>query len=635
MPVNVFVASRGNEFMRDIAAAFVEAASALGRAASLVTDRLPQPDGSINLVVAPHEFFVLSDASTADLQRAAAASVCICTEQPGTPWFRLSMEAARRGLLAFDINEHGTAALRSAGVNAHRLPFGAVASMSAGSWPSRDVDLLFMGSLDSRRGAALAGLAPVLWNRHSELRLFPFDKPVGPNTPGVVFGDAKHQLLRRSRLLLNVHRDRSTEMPPGAEPPAYFEWVRMVEAMANGCVVVSEPSEGHAPLEAGTHFISSPIEALADTVALLLADPQRVDRVSHAARQAVTVDLALCDALRPALALVESTVLPLVGAHVASGAYRRGSWRLQEGRAGGPRRLGVFRPYADILSRAKAIALADSDALRRLEAAQSLLHHNAPQHIERTETPAYAAQVAAGEIPEVSVLVTLYDYEHLVAETLDSIVASVGVRLEVVIVEDHATDHSRAVARGYLASHPGECMVLLAKDANEGLAAARNTGLAVCRAPMVMVMDADNLVYPTCLRRLADALQRDPGAAFAYSALEDFGAGRNVRSAFAWNPEWLCAANYIDAQAMIRRDVLHAVGGYRTGDALVFGWEDWELWLRLASSGERGVLVPEMLGRYRVQTGSMIGLTNLWIDESLAQLRALHPALPWPDQAGS
>jgi len=38
------------------------------------------------------------------------------------------------------------------------------------------------------------------------------------------------------------------------------------------------------------------------------------------------------------------------------------------------------------------------------------------------------------------------------------------------------------------------------------------------------------------------------------------------------------------------------------------------------------VLVPEMLGRYRVQAGSMIGLTNLSVDESLeprAMLRVL------------
>ena len=638
--VNVFVAAIGNEFMRDIAGNFVEAAALLGRRAMLVTDRLPVVDGSINLVIAPHEFFVLSDEPVAELKRAAASSISICTEQPNTPWFHLSLDACQRGLLTFDINEHGTAALAEFGVLARRLGFGAVPSMTNGaaagrsSSADRDIDMLFMGSLDPRRGRALAGLASSLWYRHSELRLFPFDKPVTPGTPGVVFGEAKYELLRRAKVLVNVHRDRSTHLPPGTNPPAYFEWVRMVETMANGCVVITEPSEGYAPLIAGEHFISVDRDDMAQTLRDLLDDPHRLDAMSNAARRAVTTELCLAASLGPALELIETTVLPKLAAHVATKSYLRGQWRLHEGGAEGPQRLGAFRPYADVLARAKSLALGESEALRRLEAVRAMLHHSTVQHIHRVETPAYRASLAAvnagSALPEISVLVTLYDYEDLVAETLDSILASTDVSIEVVIVEDHATDNSRQVVTEYLAAHPDVPMLLLAKDANEGLAAARNTGIDACRADFVMIMDADNLVYPTCLRRLADALHGDRHAAFAYAALEEFGGSAHVRSAFAWNPAWLCAANYIDAQTMIRRSTLQALGGYRVDDPLVFGWEDWEMWLRLASQGDHGVLVPEMLGRYRVQSGSMIGLTNLSVDESLEHLRFLHPALPWP-----
>jgi len=641
--VNVFVSATGNEFMRDIAANFVEAARLLGRESEVITDRLPDVDGSINLVVAPHEFFVLSDEPTAALKRAAAASVAICTEQPNTPWFHLSLDACQRGLLTFDINEHGTTALREFGVDARRLPFGAVPSMTAtvdesARWEDRDLDMLFMGSLDPKRGSVLAGLASSLWHRHSELRLFPFDKPVLPGTPGVVFGEEKYRLLRRAKVLVNVHRDRSTHLPPGSEPPAYFEWVRMVETMANGCVVLTEPSEGFAPLVPGEHFLSVERDDMADALVALLDDPARLEALSNAARRAVTTELSLSASLAPALELVESTVLPRLAEHVAGNAHLRGTWRLHEGGAEGPKRLGAFRPYADVLARAKNLALAESDTLRRLEAVQAMLRHSTVQHIHRTVTPAYTASLAdTATLPEISVLVTLYDYEDLVAETLDSVLASADVRVEVVIVEDHATDNSREVVIEYLSRHPDVPMVLLAKDANEGLAAARNTGIESCRADYVMIMDADNLVYPTCLRRLADALDGDPGAAFAYAALEEFGgpasdgpAHAHVRSAFAWNPVWLCAANYIDAQTMIRRSALRSLGGYRVGDPLVFGWEDWEMWLRLASRGDHGILVPEMLGRYRVQAGSMIGLTNLSVDESLDHLRQLHPTLPWP-----
>src|SRR5690606_31538210 len=103
---------------------------------------------------------------------------------------------------------------------------------------------------------------------------------------------------------------------------------------------------------------------------------------------------------------------------------------------------------------------------------------------------------------------------------------------------------------------------------NRGLPASRNLAIESARADKIMVMDADNLVYPNALRLLGDALDRDPGAAFAYSTLEEFGVAPGVRSAMAWNPEWLCEENYIDAQAMVRRSVFERHGGYRVGDDL-------------------------------------------------------------------
>ena len=98
----------------------------------------------------------------------------------------------------------------------------------------------------------------------------------------------------------------------------------------------------------------------------------------------------------------------------------------------------------------------------------------------------------------------------------------------------------------------------------------------------------------------------------------------------AWHVPWLCEANHIDAQAMLRHDAWQRHGGYRTDDQLVFGWEDWELWLRFAATGEHGVHVPQMLGRYRTQEVSMLSTTNLVADHMLLHVKELYPDLPWP-----
>ncbi len=611
--------------MRDIASWVVDATRLTGRTATLLTDRLPQPDGSLNLVVAPHEFFELYDAPAADLQRAAAASICIGTEQPGTPWFDLTADACRRGLECLDVNPHGVNALQDLGLRATHLQLGAVPAMTAANAVDRQlndrpIDVLFMGGLDDRRAAALAELAPSLYRRRSDIRLFKFDRPVDGKTPGVVFGADKYEVLASAKILVNIHRERESAA-------AYFEWARMVEAMANRCVVVTEPSDTSAPLSAGTHFVSTPLDEMGDVINDLLDDPTRRGLIADTALHAVQHEIGLSATLDTILARLEADALPRLAQHAAVTGRGSGPWRLGASKVTPPVRLGPFRPYVPLRHAAKQIALDDTDLLRRIDAATCSIRHGSDQHLVQVATPAYEQQVVA---PKVSAIVTLYNYADVVAETLTSLIASVDIDFEIIVVDDHSTDHGRTAVADVITAHPDVPMLLLGKDANEGLAAARNDAFAAARGEYVFVIDADNHVYPTCLARLASVLDADRTATAAYSILEDFGVKRNLRSALAWDPVRLCVANYIDAQAMWRRSAWDELGGYRNDDRDVYGWEDWDLWLSLAAMGGHAVLHPEILGRYRVQTSSMITLTNLATDDAVVKMRDRYPTLPWP-----
>lgn len=608
-PVHVFVARDGNAFMRDIAGWIAEAARLLGRPSALHADgTAPDDPDAINFVVAPHEFYLLSDLDDRAIERAARLSVPVCTEQPGTRWFDVGLVTTRRSPLALDINSHGAVALAAEGLDARHLRLGGVPSMAAPAG-ERDVDLVFLGGRTDRRAARLAGLAPVLWDRETDLRLFSFSRPVHDGTPGLVFGDDKYRLLARARLLLNIHRDD--------RHPGYFEWARMIEAMANACCVVTEPVDDHAPFVAGEHFVAT--DDLAGEIEALFDDPERAERIGSAARAAALDDHPLTESLGPILdELDELERAHPVGRRVPR--HRRRMIVAQQHPL-----LPAFRPNHAMRVRIYRALMAETVLQRGIGRARCLARYGVDDRVVRVESDAYADAA-----PDVSVIVTLFDYAHVVTETLSSIVASDGIDLEIVVIDDHSTDDGRAVVADFMEAHPDVPMLLLASDVNRGLPASRNLAMAAARAERVMVMDADNLVYPNALRQLADALDRDPGAAYAYATLAEFGVAPGVRSAMAWHPEWLCERNYIDAQAMVRRSVVQRHGGYRTDDELVFGWEDWELWLRLAAAGEYGVHVPRMLGRYRTQEQSMISTTNLVADQMLHHLRELHPGLPWP-----
>ena len=616
-PVNVFVARDGNAFMRDIATWIAEASCQLGRRAKVIDNRLPTADGSINLVVAPHEFYVLRADSDFAVRAASRHSVPICTEQPGTPWFNLAVDFCSESPLVVDINAAGYDEFKRRGMAAARLRLGGVPSMRWTSEPrDRDVDVLFLGGNTARRAQILASIAPLLWNRRAEIRTFTFSRPLSGEEPGVVFGAEKYELLSRSKLLVNLHRSE--------ESGGYFEWARMVETMANGCVVLTEPSVDHDPLVDGEHFVSSMSGGLGDTLIDLLQDHDRRAELASQAQHAVLDTFPLSASLGPLLDRVDAIqALPARTRHGRLSS-RRTAKPIERGHA--QPLHGEFRPHASRRKEVFDLLMAEMRLRRDIDATRCLVRHGIDGHTEVIDTPAWA-----DARPEVSVVVTLFDYADLVAECIESVIATTGTAIEIVIVDDHSTDLGRAVIQGLLESHPSVPLRLVASDVNRGLPASRNLAFAHTRADKMMVMDADNAVYPTCLRRLADALDEDQGASFAYATLETFGDEQGLASAQGWFVPWLCDANYIDAQAMIRRSAFERHDGYRVDDA-IHGWEDWALWLRFAVAGEYGVHVPQMLGRYRTQTSSMISITNLVADELRQGLVDRYPSLPWPER---
>jgi GT2 family glycosyltransferase len=92
--------------------------------------------------------------------------------------------------------------------------------------------------------------------------------------------------------------------------------------------------------------------------------------------------------------------------------------------------------------------------------------------------------------------------------------------------------------------------------------------------------------------------------------------------------ERLCKENYIDALALIRRSTFAEVGGF-DGYFCVSGWEDYELWLRLAAAGHRAEFVPGFVGWYRVHQGSRQETVNLDAARLMSELRDRYPFLPW------
>jgi len=311
----VYVSTTGNVFMTEIAEALADAVAQSGREVELLRYGLPARDsGTINLVVAPHEYFTLYEgASEAALVKAASESISVGVEQPGTYWFEYGARYASYGLLAIDINHRGVTELRRRGLETYRLHPGYYAGWDAwGGTASaeRPCDVLFLGSLTDRRARLLSAAAPVLTQWACDLRLFMGDRPVRDGRDQFVTGRSKHQMLAASRVLLNIHQGQRD----------YFEWIRVLEAVANGCLVVTERSGGYAPLVPSRHFLQGPAETLAGQVDGILRDEALRAELAHDAYEFVQKNLDFVENVDRLLALVERRWSQAVGLWDPSGA---------------------------------------------------------------------------------------------------------------------------------------------------------------------------------------------------------------------------------------------------------------------------------------------------------------------------
>ncbi len=211
--------------------------------------------------------------------------------------------------------------------------------------------------------------------------------------------------------------------------------------------------------------------------------------------------------------------------------------------------------------------------------------------------------------PSVSVVMAVYNGERWLAETLASLAGQTFGDFEIVAIDDGSTDGSTAILAEAAAR---DVRYRVITQANRGLVASLNRGLAEARAPLVARIDADDIAEPERFARQVAFLEAHPQVAVLGSAIriigEDGVFGRlqsYPRGPAAVAADMLHGCALAHPSVMMRREAVLAAGGYREAFRHA---EDYDLWLRL---GERHGLdnLPEPLLRYR-QHGTSVSFRN-------------------------
>src|SRR5690606_28921096 len=107
--------------------------------------------------------------------------------------------------------------------------------------------------------------------------------------------------------------------------------------------------------------------------------------------------------------------------------------------------------------------------------------------------------------------------------------------------------------------------------------------------PLVIALDADDLLMPGALLALRAPLDADPGLGFTYGIPRFFGDWSGEMVFPPLDAYRLLYRHIIGAVGLTRRSLWEDVGGY--DPTFRTGYEDWDFWLGAIERGWRGAKI--------------------------------------------
>ncbi len=225
-----------------------------------------------------------------------------------------------------------------------------------------------------------------------------------------------------------------------------------------------------------------------------------------------------------------------------------------------------------------------------------------------------------------SIIIPVYNKQHYLALTLQSVLAQKWPDYEVLIIDDGSTDNSVAVIEQIIANsvskvHENETdsKVKLIRQRNAGVAVARNNGIDHAIGEWVCFLDADDWYHPDYLAELAvmsDTYSKHNIIATRFVPMPDqpnwapvpwVNQQRDYEFIESLPARWLKGIPFFTGSIAIKRNILLSMQPrFPAGES---SGEDLDLWFRLAEKMPI-VLLQQPLVVYRTQVVSGLSVTS-------------------------
>ena len=220
--------------------------------------------------------------------------------------------------------------------------------------------------------------------------------------------------------------------------------------------------------------------------------------------------------------------------------------------------------------------------------------------------------------PLVSVIIPAYNAARTICTTINSVLNQTYKNLEVIVVDDGSRDRTAELVQEIVQQDE---RVVLIKQANAGVAKARNKGIEESQGEYVAPIDADDIWFPDKIELQVQCMLSSPasvGLVYTWSVCIDYQGkifGKYLADVYQKKHSLtgcilpaLAYTNFLNNASLplIRRSCFAKIGGYdpQLKQQQAQGCEDLDLYLRIAEYYEFQV-VPKFLMGYRQEINSM------------------------------
>ncbi len=198
---------------------------------------------------------------------------------------------------------------------------------------------------------------------------------------------------------------------------------------------------------------------------------------------------------------------------------------------------------------------------------------------------------------QVTIVVTTHNQsKELVEVCINSIIYQTFLNFKLIIIDDGSTNEETLKYLTDL-NNLTDSRISIIFTQNNGVVKARNLGIKLSRTKYITFVDPDDSLENTFLEKcFLLASTYDKNLALIHPDVAISNHENKIWETEEMSYEKLLLRNSIPISCLINLKILKKVGGFSTEQEL--GYEDWELWVRIAGRGYHSKRIPEPLFKY-------------------------------------